>query len=130
MSHVYPSAKDRQHKTRGIEVRVIEYALEEIADAEPNYRLITNWLDEQEAPAEELTALHHQRWTIEQTFDGMKTHLAERAVTLRSKRPQLVLQELYALLIVHAAIRRMMTQAAAASAQAAQDLSFFIIRAC
>ena len=121
---VYPSAKDRRHQTNAIQVRVIEYTLEGIADGEPGYRLVTNWLSDQEAPAQELAALYHQRWTIEQTFDEMKTHLAERALTLRSKRPQLVLQEFYAWLLVHAAIRRMMTQAAAASAQAAQDLSF------
>jgi hypothetical protein len=124
LCHVYPSDKDRRHRINAIQVRVIEYTLEGIADAEPGYRLVTNWLSEQEAPANELAALYHQRWTIEQTFDEMKTHLAERSLTLRSKRPQLVLQEFYAWLLVHAAIRRMMTQAAAASAQAAQDLSF------
>ena len=124
LCHIYPSNKDRRHQTNGIQIRVIEYSLDGITDAEPNYRLVTNWLHDQEAPANELAALYHQRWTIEQTFDEMKTHLAERALTLRSKRPQLVLQEFYAWLLVHAAIRRMMTQAAAASAQAAQDLSF------
>jgi len=124
LCRVYPRAKDRRHQTNAIQVRVIEYTLEGIADAEPSYRLVTNWLSDEEAPADELAALYHQRWTIEQTFDEMKTHLAERALTLRSKRPQLVLQEFYAWLLVHAAIRRMMTQAAAASAQAAQDLSF------
>ena len=124
LSHVYPSDKDRRHGTHSIQVRVIEYALEGIVDAEPCYRLVTNWLDDSQAPADELAALYHQRWTIEQTFDEMKTHLAERALTLRSKRPQLVLQEFYAWLLVYAAIRRMMTQAAVASGQAAQDLSF------
>jgi hypothetical protein len=124
LCRVYPSAKDRRHQTNAIQVRVIEYTLEGVADAEPGYRLVTNWLSDEEASAHELAALYHQRWTIEQTFDEMKTHLAERALTLRSKRPQLVLQEFYAWLLVHAAIRRMMTQAAAASAQAAQDLSF------
>lgn len=124
LSHVYPSTKDRRQHTNAIQVRVIEYTLEGIADAEPSYRLVTNWLHDQEAPAQELAALYHQRWTIEQTFDELKTHLADRALTLRSKRPELVRQEFYAWLLVHAAIRRMMTQAAIVSAQAAQDLSF------
>lgn len=50
--------------------------------------------------------------------------MADRNVVLRSKRPELVEQEFYALLIAHAAIRRLMTQAAAATHQAAEDLSF------
>ncbi|MCE8031128.1 hypothetical protein HOP54_20780 [Halomonas daqingensis] len=50
-------------------------------------------------------------------------HLAECAVVLRSKRPELVEQEFYALLLAHAAVRRLMTEAAATSAQAAEDLS-------
>ena len=43
---------------------------------------------------------------------------------LRSKRPELVEQEFYALLLVHAAIRHLMTEAAAQTGQAAQVLSF------
>ncbi|MGB4466988.1 MAG: hypothetical protein WBI41_02905 [Azovibrio sp.] len=50
--------------------------------------------------------------------------VADRDVVLRSKRPERVEQEFYALLLAHAAIRRLMTQAAAATDQAAGDLSF------
>ncbi|MFV0276249.1 MAG: IS4 family transposase [Parahaliea sp.] len=124
LTTLYPSNKDRRRKTRGVRVRVIEYALEGIADAGPSYRLITNWFDSTEAPALELAALYHRRWTIEQAFDEFKVRLAERAVVLRSKRPELVEQEFYALLLAHAAVRRLMTEAAATSAQAAGDLSF------
>ena len=105
-------------------VRVIVYTLEGIAEAEPSYRLATNWLDPAAAPAAQLAALYHQRWTIEQTFDELKVHLADRRVVLRSKTPELVEQEFYALLLAHAAIRRLMVQAAADTAQAASDLSF------
>ncbi|MBU2773494.1 hypothetical protein HMI48_06185 [Acidithiobacillus ferrooxidans] len=62
--------------------------------------------------------------SIESSFDELKTHLAERRVVLRSKRPELVEQEFYALLLVHAAVRHLMTEAAAQTGQAAQDLSF------
>jgi hypothetical protein len=124
LTTLYPSDKDRRRHTNGVRVRVIEYVLEGLADAEPSYRLITNWLDPAAAPALELAALYHRRWTIEQTFDEFKVHLAERAVVLRSKRPELVEQEFYALLLAHAAVRRLMTEAAATSAQAAEDLSF------
>lgn len=124
LSTVYPSTIDRKHQRHGIRVRVIDYALRGIPDAEPCYRLLTNGLDPTEAPALELAALYHQRWTIESSFDELKTHLADRRVVLRSKRPELVEQEFYALLLVHAAIRHLMTEAADQTGQAAQDLSF------
>jgi hypothetical protein len=124
LTTLYANEQDRRHKRHGTVVRVIEYTLEGIADAEPVYRLITNWLDGDAAPGVELAALYHRRWSIEQTFDEFKTHLAERTVVLRSKRPELVEQEFYALLLAHAAIRRLMTQAAATTHQAAEDLSF------
>jgi hypothetical protein len=124
LTTVYANEKDRRHKVNGAVVRVIEYTLDGIPDPEPSYYLITNCFDIEVAPAVELAALYHRRWTIEQTFDEFKTHLAERDVVLRSKRPALVEQEFYALLLAHAAIRRLMTQAAATTNQAAEDLSF------
>jgi IS4 transposase len=117
---LYACDRDR-NSTR---VRVIEYALDGIPDSEPSYRLITNWFDVDVAPSVELAALYHRRWRIEQTLDEFKVHLAARDVVLRSKRPARVEQEFYALLLTHAAIRRLMTQAAAATGQAAEDLSF------
>jgi len=124
LTTLYVCDKDRRQGRNGIIVRVIEYTLDGIPDAESSYRLITNWLDPEAAPAVELAALYHRRWTIEQAFDEFKVHLADRQIALRSKRPDLVEQEFYALLLVHAAIRRLMTQAAAATNQAAEDLSF------
>lgn len=124
LSTIYPNHSDRKHRRQGVRVRVIEYTLRGVPDAEERYRLLTNWLDPLEAPAVELAALYHQRWTIESSFDELKTHLADRRVVLRSKRPELVEQEFYALLLVHAAIRHLMTEAAAQTQQAAQDLSF------
>lgn len=124
LTTMYATDKDRRHMTNGIVVRVIEYTLDGIPDPEPSYRLITNWLDSDAAPATELAALYHRRWTIEQAFDEFKVHLADRDVILRSKRPELVEQEFYALLLAHAAIRRLMTQAADSTCQAAEDLSF------
>src|ERR1039457_7183533 len=37
LSRIYPSEKDRRHQTNAIQVRVIEYRLEGVADAEPIY---------------------------------------------------------------------------------------------
>jgi len=97
LSQIYASARDRRLDRGGIWVRVIEYRLEGIEDGEPLYRLVTSILDEKAAPAAELAALYHERWEIESTFDELKTHLRGRQVVLRSKTPELALQEFYGL---------------------------------
>jgi IS4 transposase len=124
LSTIYPNDKDRRRRQNGIVVRVVEYALDGIDHAEPVYRLVTNWLDPEAAPAAELAALYHRRWQIETTLDEAKVHLLDGRTTLRSKTPDLVLQEFYALMITHAAIRRMMVEAAGSTEQAAEDLSY------
>lgn len=95
-----------------IPVRVIEYELPEVADAEPRYRIVTSLLDPEEAPAAELAALYHERWEIENAFDELKTHLRGARVVLRSKTPELVHQEAYGFLLAHYAVRDLMHQAA------------------
>jgi hypothetical protein len=108
LSTVYASDTDRRHQRNGVQVRVIEYRLEGVPDAEPQYRLITNLLDPVVAPAVELAALYHRRWKIEEMFDEIKTHLCDGKKVLRSKTPDLVRQEFYALMLTHAAIHRLM----------------------
>src|ERR1035438_8697274 len=75
LSTIFPSDKDRRHGSNGIKVRVIEYTLEGVAGAEPIYRLLTSILDHDQAPAQELAALYHERWEIETALDELKTHL-------------------------------------------------------
>ena len=94
-------------------VRVIDYQL--VASATPSeerYRLVTNLLEPDDAPALELAALYHERWEIEGVFAEFKTHLRANSTVLRSKTPDLVLQELWGLLLAHFAIRQLMAQAA------------------
>ena len=50
-----------RHRTNDVVVRVIEYQLEGIANAEPLYRTATTILDPAAGPAEELAALYHER---------------------------------------------------------------------
>lgn len=45
-------------------------------------------------------------------FDELKTHLRANSTVLRSKTPELVLQELWGLLLAHFAIRQLMARAA------------------
>ena len=73
---------------------------------------MTNILDPDQAPAQELAALYHERWEIESVFDEFKTHLRGSSTVLRSKTPELVQQELWGLLLAHFAVRQLMAQAA------------------
>ena len=80
------------------------------------FRLITNLLD-RNISAKELVRHYHKRWDIEIGYDEIKTHqcatLRGQAPTiLRSKRSDLIEQELYALLITYNLTRWLMLQAA------------------
>lgn len=92
------------------------------------FRLFTNLLDAK-ITARELARHYHQRWEIEIAFDEIKTHQAatlrgQSPTVLRSKRPDLVKQELYALFISYNGVRVLMQQAAAQSGKAPTELSF------
>lgn len=124
LSRIYPSARDWYHKTNGAAVRVIDYRLEGVADSEPIYRLATSILDHEQAPAEELAALYHERWEIETALDELKTHLRGARIVLRSKTPDLVRQEFYGLMMAHFAIRGLMHEAALKGNEDPDRLSF------
>ena len=124
LSAIYETQADRKAGRNGTTIRVIEYALDGIAGSEPVYRLITTVLDPNEAKAEELAALYHERWEIETAFDELKTHLRGARVVLRSKTPDLVKQELYGLLMAHFAIRGIMHEAALRANEDPDRLSF------
>ena len=112
LSTFYESPEDRRKTRNGIPVRVVEYTLEGLTDAEAIYRLATTILDPEQAPAKELAALYHERWEIESSFDELKTHLRGRQITLRSKTPDLAKQEFYGMMMAHFAIRGLMHEAA------------------
>jgi len=124
LSRIYPSQEDQRRKINGVIVRVIEYTLEGIPDAEPLYRLMTTILDYEAAPAMELAAVYHERWEIETSFDELKTHLRGARIVLRSKTPDLVRQEFYGLLLAHFAIRSLMHEAALEADEDPDRISF------
>ncbi len=92
--------------------RVIDYTLDDGRANPTVYRLVTTLLDPAEAPAHELAAAYAQRWEIESAFDELKTHQRGPKVVLRSKSPDLVLQEIWGYLCCHYAIRSLMSQVA------------------
>jgi len=124
LSRLYASPKQRRHDEGGQVVRVIDYRLEGIVDAEPLYRLVTTLLDPGAAPAPELAALYHERWESESTFAELKVTLPGERLMLRSRRADLVEQELYGLLLVHFALRRLMHEASQRAGCDPDQLSF------
>jgi Insertion element 4 transposase N-terminal/Transposase DDE domain len=94
-----------------IPVRVIEYMVTGRGETE-TIRLITTLLEPEQAPADTLAALYQQRWEQELAFDEIKTHQMSPTRLLRSRTPDLVEQEIWALLITHYATQVFITEAA------------------
>jgi hypothetical protein len=141
LSTIYPGEADRRHRTGGLQLRVVEYRLEGVPDAEPLYRVVTSILNPKQAPAEELAGLYHERWAeqpkvpratargmaaegIEVALAELKTQLRGARVVLRSKTPGLVRQEVWGLLLAHFAIRGLMHEAALQADEDPDRLSF------
>jgi len=93
-------------------VRVIDYTIDDGRENHTTYRLFTTMLDPGEVAAADLAAAYTQRWEIELAFDELKTHQRGPRTVLRSKSPDLVLQEIWGHLCCHYAIRSLMAQAA------------------
>jgi hypothetical protein len=124
LSRIYPTQNDQRQQRNGVSVRVIEYRLHGVTNAEPIYRLLTSLLDSVQAPAAELAALYHQRWQIETALAELKTHLRGAKIVLRSKTPDLVRQEFYGLIMAHFAVRGLMHEAALKADTDPDQLSF------
>ncbi|MEN2514710.1 IS4 family transposase [Gordonia polyisoprenivorans] len=93
-------------------VRVIDYTIDDGRDNPEHYRLLTTVLDPDEVGAVELATAYTERWEIEIAFDELKTHQRGPRTVLRSKSPDLVLQEIWGHLCCHYAIRSLMIEAA------------------
>src|SRR6476469_6597450 len=76
------------------------------------------------ATAADLAAAYTQRWEIEPAFDELKTHQRGPRSVLRSKSPDLVLQEIWGHLCCHYAIRSLMSQAAGHAGHDPDRVSF------
>jgi len=111
---------------QAIPVRVVEY---DIPDREGNGTgelvcLITSILDPAEVTAIELATAYHERWESETSFREKKTYLRRSGRVLRSKSPKMVRQEIWAMLLTHYAIRKLMCRAADEAGHDPDRLSF------
>jgi len=112
-------------------LRIIEYRLDEqIAEplaqlqrsrgrtgtrpappADQVYRLATTLLDAATAPAKEVAACYHERWELELVYDEVQEHQLSTPVLL-SKTAMGVMQEAWAMLLGHYALRAWMMRSA------------------
>src|SRR4051812_37482658 len=114
----------------GHPVRIIEYDVtvdtgEQGARSEA-FRLVTSLLDHEQAPAQQLAAVYHQRWEIELGYGELKTRLRGPEVILRSRSPRLVEQEIFAFLVVYQALCSLRGCAARAADADPDRISFTV----
>ena len=116
-----PAAERRQEPML---VRVIDYTVEDGRENPTTYRLVTTLTDPDEVTAVDLAAAYAERWEVELAFDELKTHQRGPRTVLRSKSPDLVLQEIWGHLCCHYAIRSLMAEAATHSGHDPDRVSF------
>jgi hypothetical protein len=119
--------KTPRHLIPGIPVRVIEYSVttEDGTDESEVIRLVTTLTDPDRYPITGFPDLYHDRWRIETAIGDIETRLRGGPdVVLRSRRPDLVLQEIYALLCVYQAIRHLIDTGAEAAGLDPDRVSF------
>lgn len=75
-------------------------------------RILTSMVDEMRFPGEEIVELYRYRWEIELGYREMKQSLLNSEYTLRSKKPDMIEQELWGILLCYNLIRLGMTAAA------------------
>lgn len=87
-------------------------------------RILTSLTDVMRYPSDEIVDLYSHRWEIELGYREMKQTLLNSEYTLRSKRPDMVEQELWGLLLAYNLIRVAMTEAALRKGIWPNQLSF------
>jgi hypothetical protein len=107
-------------------VRVIEY---NVTDRDGSgtgevITVITTLTDPTDAAAHELAAAYNARWEHENGNDELKTHLRGAAAVLRSRLPELVYQQTWAMLLVHHATTVLIAQASAAADPHPDQISY------
>jgi len=74
--------------------------------------ILTSMTDRMRYPQADIVDLYAHRWEIEQAYREMKQYMLKNELTLRSKLPKLVEQELWGMLVAYNLLRYMMAQMA------------------
>ena len=75
-------------------------------------QILTSMVDHKRYPAADIVDLYGHRWEIELGYREMKQYLLQSRLTLRSKRPDMVRQELWGVLLAYNLLRFQMAQMA------------------
>ena len=86
--------------------------------------VLTSLTDVERYPAEEIVELVAERWEIEQGYDEIKTEMLNAEVTLRSKSPEAIRQELWGILLAYNLVRLEMERIADQAEVAPTRISF------
>ncbi|MGB7979611.1 MAG: IS4 family transposase [Candidatus Nanopelagicales bacterium] len=124
LAHLHQTHSAAARREAPMLVRVVDFTIDDGRENPTAYRLFTTLTDPEEVSAVDLAAAYAQRWEIESTFDELKTHQRGPRTVLRSKSPDLVLQEIWGHLCCHFAIRSLMAEAATHSGHDPDRLSF------
>ena len=94
-----------------------------------DFRYFTSLLDPNEYTTRDLVYLYSTRWEEETAFDEIKTHqcgatTVNRPVIFRCKRPRLVFQEAYGIVLAYNLVRVLMAQAGELTEVPALRISF------
>ncbi|MFD4562105.1 transposase [Streptomyces sp. NPDC058469] len=103
----------RHHPRRNRAGRLPRHGAHTAPPEQGDYRLVTTLLDARRCPARQLAALYQERWEAEAVFAELKTHQRGARTMLSSKTPDGVLQQIWAHLLVHHALRELMVRTAA-----------------
>lgn len=117
-----------------ITVRVIEYTVHTTSPETPGgsvreessevFALVTDLLDVEDYPALDLACAYPMRWGCESVIGHHKTDMGAGMPTLRSKDPEGVAQEMWALFAVYQAIHTLIGAAVDATGTPPEKISF------
>jgi hypothetical protein len=68
-------------------------------------KLLTSLRDPKRFPVSEIAEMYHERWDIELGYDEIKTEMLDREETIRSRKPDGVLQEVWGILLAYNLVR-------------------------
>jgi hypothetical protein len=120
----------RQADGPPITVRVIEYTVHtsragsDDEDTSELFCLVTDLLDPEAYPALDLAGAYPMRWGCETVIGHHKTDMGQGAAVLRSKDPEGVAQEMWALFAVYQAIHTLIGAAVDATGIPPDQISF------
>ncbi|WP_412769543.1 IS4 family transposase [Ralstonia pseudosolanacearum] len=97
-----------------------------IRDKDSDRILLTSLTDRRRFKAADILACYHRRWEIETSYRELKQTMLGAELTLRSRQPEGVQQEIWGALIAYNLVRLEMAKAALEARVEPTDLSFVL----